>query len=84
MSNENKAMKLGDETLEKVSGGVAEVSDDPQANGRCPYCTTLLKATPYGYVCSECGSMFDGNMHQLMSNVNSVNDPVSQINHLKK
>ena len=76
MSDENRAMKIGDESLEKVSGGVAEVSDDPQANGRCPYCATLLKETPYGYVCSDCGSMFDIHMHQILSDVNSTGSTV--------
>lgn len=57
--------QINEETLNKVVGGLAETGEDPQANGRCPYCATLLVPASYGYVCRDCGSMFDGDFNQL-------------------
>ena len=55
----DKKFAINDEELEMVSGGIAETGDDSQAAGRCPYCTTLMNRTASGYVCPDCGSMFD-------------------------
>ncbi|MBQ9605616.1 MAG: hypothetical protein IJV16_00365 [Lachnospiraceae bacterium] len=71
----DKRFAIDDENLENVSGGIAEVGDDPQVGGRCPYCTTLMNRTATGYVCPDCGSVFDMNGNQIggTTAVNTLN-----------
>ena len=64
MKDEIMNGKLDDEMLDRVAGGMG-VSDDPQSAGRCPHCSAYLKKTPYGYVCRDCGAMYDRNRRPL-------------------
>lgn len=50
--------RLNDDILENVSGGVGSVPDDPQANGRCPECGSLLMRNGNVYRCPDCGSTY--------------------------
>lgn len=50
--------RLNDDILESVSGGTGIVADDPQANGRCPACGSLLMADGIGYRCPDCGETY--------------------------
>ena len=50
---------ISDDILDSVNGGTGGDNDDAQANGKCPYCATLLKKAGKNYMCSECGCIFD-------------------------
>ena len=59
----NKDNILQDDTLSKVVGGSA--IDDPQNNGRCKCCAGILKKTSYGFLCSDCGIMYDKKLNPI-------------------
>ncbi len=50
--------RLNDDILESVSGGTGIVPDDPQANGRCPGCGSLLMTDGIGYRCPDCNETY--------------------------
>ena len=60
--------KLTDIELEYAAGGVEITgSDDPQANGRCKEagCTAYLRKTASGYMCPDCGAVYDENKNLI-------------------
>ncbi|MCR5747825.1 MAG: hypothetical protein K6G03_08960 [Lachnospiraceae bacterium] len=71
-------MKINDDMLEQVSGGMGIVSDDPQAYGRCPFDGAYLVKKGNGYVCPDCGQVFDKPQVGVTSGVkaDSGNNPV--------
>ncbi len=71
--------KIDDDMLEQVSGGMGNVSnEDPQAYGRCPFDGTYLVKKGAGYVCPDCGQVFDKPQVGVASGVkaSSGKDPV--------
>ena len=63
----DKIIKLTEDTLELVNGGV---SDDPQATPQCPRCTTRIVKVPGGYRCPDCGRLFDLRLVEITDSEN--------------
>ncbi len=64
MSAEKRELSL--EELDQVSGGIEEI-DDPQANKRCPNCTTLMKKVSGGFKCPDCGETYTNEQLKVVS-----------------
>ncbi len=64
MSAEKRELSL--EELDQVSGGIEEI-DDPQANGRCPDCATVLKKVNGGFKCPDCGVVYTKEQLKVVS-----------------